>query len=229
MAAINIPSNIESVSQEARVFPPPKEFARRAHIKSLAQYRKLYRESIQSPEKFWSRQAKEELGWFKRWTKTLKWEEPYAKWFVGGQLNVSYNCLDRHLDTPRANKAALIWEGEPAAPGKPGEERTLTYKQLHHEVCRFANILKRNGINPGDRVLIYLPMVPEAAIAMLACARIGAVHSVVFGGCRAQSAAHRICDSQAKMVITADGGFRRGAVVPLKQNVDDALILKDTK
>ena len=165
--------------------------------------------------------------WFKPWTKVLEWKEPFAKWFVGGQLNVSYNCLDRHLGTPTANKAALIWEGEPAAPGKPGEERTLTYKQLHHEVCRFANVLKRNGIKKGDRVLIYLPMVPEAAIAMLACARIGAVHSVVFGGFSAQSVADRIQDSQAKLVITADGGFRRGAVVPLKQNVDEALTLKD--
>ena len=229
MAANNISSNIESVSQEARVFPPPKEFARRAHIKSLAQYRKLYRESIQSPEKFWSRQAKEELVWFKRWTKTLKWDEPYAKWFVGGQLNVSSNCLDRHLDTARANKAALIWEGEPATPSKPGEERTFTYKQLHHEVCRFGNVLKRNGIQQGDRVLICLPMVPEAAIAMLACARIGAVHSVVFGGFSAQSVADRICDSQAKLVLTADGGFRRGAVVPLKQNVDEALTFKDAQ
>jgi acetyl-CoA synthetase len=227
MAANDISTNIESVLQEARVFPPPKAFSRRAHLKSLAQYRKLYRESIQSPDKFWGRQAKAELVWSKPWTKVLKWEEPYAKWFVGGQLNVSHNCLDRHLDTPRANKAALIWEGEPAASGKPGEERTLTYKQLHYEVCRFANVLKRNGIKPGDRVLIYLPMVPEAAIAMLACARIGAVHSVVFGGFSAQSVADRICDSQAKLVLTADGGFRRGAVVPLKQNVDEALTLKD--
>jgi len=215
--------------QEDRVFRPPKAFAQRAHLKSLAQYRKLYRESVQSPEKFWSRQAKAELAWFKPWTKTLKWAEPYAQWFVGGQLNVSTNCLDRHLGTARANKAALIWEGEPAGPDKPGEERTLTYKQLHHEVCRFANVLKRNGIKPGDRVLIYLPMVPEAAIAMLACARIGAVHSVVFGGFSAQSVADRICDSQAKLVVTADGGFRRGAVVPLKQNVDEALTLKDAQ
>ncbi len=229
MAAHDFPTGIESVLNEQRVFSPPKDFARQAHLKSLAQYRKLYRESIQSPEKFWNRQAKEELVWFKRWTKTLIWDEPYAKWFVGGQLNVSDNCLDRHLGTARANKAALIWEGEPAAPGKPGEERTLTYKQLHHEVCRFANVLKRNGINSGDRVLIYLPMVPEAAIAMLACARIGAVHSVVFGGFSAQSVADRIQDSQAKMVITADGGFRRGAVVPLKQNVDEALTLKDAQ
>ena len=227
MATTNVSTSFDSILHEERVFPPPKGFSRQAQIKSLAQYRKLYRESIQSPEKFWSRQAKAELVWFKRWTRVLKWEEPYAKWFLGGQLNVSYNCLDRHLGTARANKAALIWEGEPAAPGKPGEERTLTYKQLHHEVCRFANVLKRNGLKPGDRVLIYLPMVPEAAIAMLACSRIGAVHSVVFGGFSAQSVADRIQDSQAKLVITADGGFRRGAVVPLKQNVDDALALKD--
>ncbi len=226
MAQNDAPTNIESVLHEERIFPPPREFSRRAHLKSLAEYRKLYRESVESPEKFWSRQAKAELVWFKRWKTVLKWEEPYAQWFIGGQLNVSYNCLDRHLGTARANKAALIWEGEPAAPGKPGEERTLTYKQLHHEVCRFANVLKRNGLMPGDRVLIYLPMVPEAAIAMLACARIGAVHSVVFGGFSAQSVADRIQDSQAKLVITADGGFRRGVVVPLKQNVDESLTLE---
>src|SRR5437660_4089276 len=229
MAEYETPTNITSVSTESRVFPPPKEFSKRAHIKSVAQYRKLYNESIKSPEKFWGKQAKNELVWFKPWTKVLQWKEPFAKWFVGGRLNVAYNCLDRHLNTPTANKAALIWEGEPAAPGKPGEERTLTYKQLHREVCLFANVLKRNGIRKGDRILIYLPMVPEAAIAMLACARIGAVHSVVFGGFSAQSVADRICDSQAKVVITADGGFRRGAVVPLKQNVDEALTLKDAQ
>ncbi|HWV98909.1 MAG TPA: acetate--CoA ligase [Candidatus Acidoferrum sp.] len=222
-------TNIESVLQEHRVFHPPKEFAKHAHIKSLTQYRKLYKESVTSPEKFWSKQAKAELVWFKPWKKVLQWQEPFAKWFAGGQLNVSYNCLDHHLGTPTANQAALIWEGEPAAPGKPGEERTLTYKQLHHEVCRFANVLKRHGLKQGDRVLIYLPMVPEAAVAMLACARIGAVHSVVFGGFSAQSVADRIQDSQARLVITADGGFRRGAVVPLKQSVDEALSLKDAQ
>ncbi len=227
MPANEKPVRIESVLHEERVFPPPKEFVRRAHIGSLAQYRKLYRDSVEHPDKFWAAQAKNELSWFKPWKKVLQWEEPFAKWFVGGQLNVSFNCLDRHLGTPVANKAALIWEGEPAAPGKPGEERTLTYKQLHHEVCLFANVLKRHGIKKGDRVLIYLPMVPEAAIAMLACARIGAVHSVVFGGFSAQSVADRIQDSQARLVITADGGFRRGAVVPLKQNVDEALTLKN--
>jgi acetyl-CoA synthetase len=218
---------IESVLQEDRVFPPPREFAQRAQIKSLAHYRKLYNESIHTPDKFWGKQAKSELIWFKPFKQVLQWKEPFAKWFVGGKLNVSYNCLDRHLNTPTANRAALLWEGEPATEGKPGEERVFTYRQLHHEVCRFANVLKRNGVKKGDRVIIYLPMVPEAAIAMLACARIGAVHSVVFGGFSAVSVADRIADSQAKMVITADGGYRRGAIVQLKKNVDEALTLKD--
>ena len=223
----NKPKALNSMLSEERVFKPSKEFSSRAHIKSLAHYRKLYNESIKSPEKFWAREAKNELVWFKPWKKVLQWKEPFAKWFVGGQLNVSYNCLDKWLGTPHANKAALIWEGEPAAPGKPGEERTYTYQQLHREVCLFANVLKRNGIKKGDRILIYLPMVPEAAIAMLACTRIGAVHSIVFGGFSAQSVADRVFDSQAKMIITADGGFRRGAVVPLKKNVDDSLQIKD--
>ena len=228
MSANNKPVSITSVLHEQRVFNPPEAFAARAHVKSLAEYRKLYDESIGSPEEFWAREAKSELVWSKPWSKVLLWNEPFARWFIGGQLNVSANCLDRHLGTPTANKAAIIWEGEPAGPGKPGEERTLTYKQLHREVCVFANVLKRLGIVAGDRVLIYLPMVPEAAIAMLACARIGAVHSVVFGGFSAQSVADRIQDSQAKLVITADGGYRRGAVVPLKKNVDEALALKDS-
>src|SRR5437016_6060841 len=226
MSENNKPTAITSVLHEKRVFPPTKEFSRHAHVKSLAQYRRLYNESIRAPDRFWAKQAKNELVWFKPWKKVLQWKEPYAKWFVGGQLNVSFNCLDRWLDTPTANKAAFIWEGEPATEGKPGEERVLTYKQLHREVCRFANVLKRNGVRKGDRVLIYLPMVPEVATAMLACARIGAVHSVVFGGFSAQSVADRIFDSQAKLVITADGGFRRGAVIPLKKNVDEALALK---
>ncbi len=225
MAEIQTPARIESVLNEQRLFPPSKTFSERAHIKSLDEYIKLYEESIQAPETFWARQAKEELVWSKPWTQVLEWKEPFAKWFLGGRLNVSYNCLDRHLGTPIANKPALVWEGEPAGPGKPGEERTLTYRQLHGEVCRFANVLKRNGVEKGDRVLIYMPMIPEAAIAMLACARIGAVHSVVFGGFSAQSVAERIFDSQAKLVITADGGMRRGAVVPLKQSVDEALTL----
>jgi acetyl-CoA synthetase len=221
------PAGITSVMQEDRVFPPPKEFSKHAHITSLAQYRRLYKESTTSPEKFWAKRAKEELIWFKPWKKTLEWNEPFAKWFSGGQTNVCYNCLDRHLGSATANKAALIWEGEPLAPGKPAELRTLTYKQLHREVCQFANVLKRHGVVKGDRVLIYMPMVPEVAVAMLACARIGAVHSVVFGGFSAQSVADRIFDSQAKLVVTADGGYRRGTIVPLKKNVDDALVLKD--
>ena len=223
----NAGKNITSMLNEHRVFPPSKDFSAKAHIKSLAHYRKLYQESIKSPDKFWGRMAKQELTWMKPFKKVLQWKLPFAKWFLGGQLNVSANCLDRWLDTSVANKAAIIWEGEPAADGQPGEERTYTYRQLHREVCRFANVLKRNGIKKGDRIIIYLPMVPEAAIAMLACTRIGAVHGVIFGGFSAQSVADRIADCQAKMVITADGGYRRGAVVPLKKNVDEALTLKD--
>jgi acetyl-CoA synthetase len=219
-------TNITSVLHEHRVFPPPEAFSAQARVSSMAEYRRLYEESIRSPEEFWARQAHVELVWDKPWSEVLHWREPFAQWFVGGELNVSVNCLDRHLGTSTANKAALIWEGEPAGAGKAGEERTLTYQQLHREVCLFANVLKRNGVGKGDRVIIYLPMVPEAAIAMLACTRIGAVHSVVFGGFSAQSVADRIQDSQAMMVITADGGFRRGAVVPIKKNVDEALLLK---
>jgi acetyl-CoA synthetase len=219
--------NITSLSHEMRVFPPAKAFSKSAHIKSLAHYRKLHTESLKSPEKFWAHAAKTELTWFKPWSKVLQGKVPNVKWFNGGKLNVSHNCLDKWLGTATANKAAIIWEGEPATDGKPGEERVLTYKQLHREVCRFANVLKRNGIKRGDRIIIYLPMIPEAAIAMLACTRIGAVHSVIFGGFSAQSVADRIQDSGAKMVITSDGGFRRGAVVPLKKNVDEALKLND--
>jgi acetyl-CoA synthetase len=158
--------NITSLSHEKRVFPPTREFSKRAHIKSLSQYRDLYFESIRSPEKFWARQAKNEIVWFKPWKQVLKWKAPDAKWFVGGKLKVSFNCLDKWLGTPTANKAALIWEGEPATDGRPGEERVLTYKQLHREVCRFANVLKRNGIRKGDRIIIYLPMIPEAAFSV---------------------------------------------------------------
>lgn len=222
-------SDITSFSHEERVFPPPAEFAAGARISSLEEYRKIYDRSVNAPEEFWAEQATAELVWFKPWTDVLQWREPFAKWFVGGELNLCYNCLDRHLGTAVANKAALIWEGEPAAAGRPGEERTLTYKQLHREVCLFANVLKRHKVGKGDRVLIYLPMVPEAAVAMLACARIGAVHSVVFGGFSAQSVADRVHDSQARLIITADGGFRRGAVVQLKKNVDEALGLKDAQ
>ncbi|HTI69193.1 MAG TPA: acetate--CoA ligase, partial [Candidatus Limnocylindria bacterium] len=215
--------------KENRVFKPAKEFSRKAHVSSMAEYRRLWTESVERPDKFWGKLAKDELVWLKPFNKVLEWKEPFAKWFTGGKLNVAANCLDKWLGTPQANKAAIIWEGEPATEGRAGEERVLTFAQLHREVCRFANVLRRHGIKKGDRIIIYLPMVPEAAIAMLACARIGAVHSVVFGGFSAQSVAERIFDCQAKMVITADGGYRRGAIVPLKKNVDDALTVKDAQ
>ncbi|TXI12819.1 MAG: acetyl-CoA synthetase, partial [Rhizobium sp.] len=208
--------SIESVLTEKRVFKPSREFSKQAKIKNFAEYKKLYDESIKNPEKFWGKQAAE-LLWNKKWTKVLDWKAPFAKWFVGGKLNVSENCLDRHLNGPRRNKAAIIWEGE------PGEKRTLTYHQLHREVCVFANILKRNGVKKGDRVLIYLPHIPEAAIAMLACTRIGAIHTVVFGGFSAESIKDRLADSGATCVVTADGSYRRGQAVTLKQNVDRAL------
>ncbi len=208
--------NIESHLIEKRVFKPSKEFAKAARVKSLEQYRRMYRESIKSPAKFWAREA-DELVWQKRWKSVLKWKAPFAQWFVGGKLNLSENCLDRHLAGPKRNKVAILWEGE------PGDKRALTYQQLHRDVCRFANVLKRNKVRKGDRVIIYMPTIPEAAIAMLACARIGAVHSVVFGGFSADSIRDRINDAKCKVLITADGGYRRGSIVPLKKNVDDAL------
>jgi len=210
-------NTIESHLVETRVFKPSDPFVQRAAIPSLEQYRDLYQQSIQDPDKFWGKQATELLLWRQKWNTVLKWEAPFAQWFVGGKLNVSENCLDRHLNGARRNKAAIIWEGE------PGEVRTLTYQQLHREVCKFANVLKRNRVQKGDRIIIYMPMTPEAAIAMLACARIGAVHSVVFGGFSSEAIKDRLNDSQAKLVITADGGYRRGAIVPLKKNVDEAL------
>ncbi len=209
-------NNIESHLNENRKFKPSREFAKSARIPSMAAYKALYEESIQRPDRFWAREASE-LLWQKKWSRVLEWDLPFAKWFVGGSLNVAENCVDRHAIGARKNKAAIIWEGE------PGEKRTLTYQQLHHEVCKFANVLLRNKIKKGDRVIIYMPLIPEAAIAMLACARIGAVHSVVFGGFSSDSIADRIEDSGATAVITADGGYRRGSIVPLKQNVDDAL------
>jgi acetyl-CoA synthetase len=207
---------IDTVMQESRVFPPPAEFAAKARIGSLEAYEKLWNESAADIEAFWGKLASE-LHWFKPFSKVLEWSEPFAKWFVGGQTNASYNCLDVHLDTPRKNKAALIWEGE------PGDSRTLTYQQLHHEVCKFANVLKGLGVKQGDVVSIYMPMVPELAIAMLACARIGAVHSVIFGGFSSEAIADRNNDAKAKLQITADGGWRRGNLLPLKKNVDVAL------
>ena len=208
--------NTESHPEETRVFKPSKAFARSAEVSSFADYKKLHAKSLKNPEKFWAREASN-LVWNKKWKKVLNWKLPYAEWFVGGQLNASENCLDRHLDGPRRIKAAIIWEGE------PGDKKTLTYQQLHREVCVFANILKRNGVKKGDRVLIYMPQVPEAVIAMLGCARIGAVHTVVFGGFSSDSIKDRLADSGAKVVVTADAGYRRGQIVTIKQNVDHAL------
>ena len=198
-------------------FKPSASFVRQSGFSSLAKYKSMHRESVQHPKKFWGRLAKEELTWFTEPKKVLEWKEPFSQWFGGGKLNVSVNCLDRHLQGGRRHQAAILFEGE------PGDTRVLTYQQLHDEVCRFANALKGEGVKPGDRVMIYLPMIPEAAIAMLACARIGAVHSVVFGGFSAESLKDRIQDCGAKLVITSDGGYRRGQVVGLKQNVDQAV------
>ena len=202
------------------VYKPPKEFAAKARISSLAEYKKLYKKSIEKPEAFWAGEAKE-LTWQKKWSKVLDWKEPFAKWFDGGKLNVCENCVDRHASGARRNKAAIIWEGE------PGDKRTITYGQLQKDVCRFANVLLKNGVKSKDRVLIYMPMVPEAAIAMLACARIGAVHNVVFGGFAAEAIADRLDDSGATTVITADGGWRRGKIFALKPVVDEALTKYD--
>src|SRR2546423_4240379 len=210
-------TNIESVLHEERVFPPPSEFSERAHVKSMEELEALRREAHDSPEEFWGRLAESELEWFKKWDAVLRWEPPHAEWFVGGRINVSYNCLDRHLTTWRRNKAAIIWEGE------PGEQRTLTYGQLHREVSRFANVLKRAGVEKGDRVALYMPLIPELAIAMLACARIGATHSVIFGGFAAQAIVDRVNDAGCKFVVTADGGYRRGSEVRLKDTVEEAL------
>lgn len=208
---------IESILQEKRLFQPPAEFSEKAHIKSLEDYQALYDKAKADPQAFWAELATQELDWFQKWDAVLDWQPPFAKWFVNGKINISYNCLDRHLTTWRKNKAALIWEGE------PGDSRTLTYAQLHREVCQMANVIKELGVQKGDRVGIYMPMIPEAAIAMLACARIGAVHSVVFGGFSAEALRDRLNDGQAKLVITADGGFRKDTAVGLKAQVDKAL------
>jgi acetyl-CoA synthetase len=207
------PTAIEALLQEQRVFPPPEAFARQANMNDPS----IYEEAARDYEAFWAKWAGELLDWYEKWHTILEWNPPYAKWFVGGKLNACYNCVDRHVKTWRRNKAAIIWEGE------PGEERVLTYGDLHREVQKFANGLKSLGVRKGDRVCIYMPMTPEVVIAMLACARIGAPHSVVFGGFSAESLADRINDAQAKVLVTADGGWRRGAIVPLKRNADEAL------
>ena len=209
---VNADLPIQALLQEKRKFPPPKAFVKNAVMNKKA----IYAEAQRNPVKFWEQRARE-LSWFKPWKKTLDWKPPYAKWFIGGKLNVAYNCLDRHVTGPRKTKAALIWEGE------PGDSRVLTYWDLYREVNLFASALKRHGVRKGDRVTIYMPMVPELPIAMLACARIGAAHSVIFGGFSPEAVRERIHDAESTLVITADGGYRRGATVPLKKNTDEAL------
>ena len=208
-----------SMMEKKRVFPPLKELSEQAYIKSMEEYQEIYRESIENPEKFWGELA-EQIDWYKRWDKVLVEDFANAKhqWFVGGKLNVCYNCIDRHLKTWRKNKAALIWEGE-----MEGESRTYTYEELYYEVCKFANVLKKFGVEKGDRVSIYLPMIPELPIAMLACARIGAIHNVVFGGFSADSLRGRMLDCASKLLICCDGYYRNGRVINSKANADAAM------
>ena len=202
--------------QEGRTFPPDPNFSKTAHIKSFDEYKKLYDESINDPEGFWGRMAEQVVTWKKKWDKVLEWEAPFAKWFIGGKLNVCENCLDRHLEK-RGDQTAILWEGEDKTVKK------FSYKELHAEVCKFANVLKKHGLRKGDRVCMYMPMIPELAIAMLACSRIGVVHTIVFGGFSSASLRKRVQDSEAKILITSDGSFHGGKTVPLKKNADEAL------
>ena len=202
---------------ENAVFAPPPEFSAKAHVKSMDEYRKLCRQAEEHPEQFWAGIAEREIDWFEKWNHAFEWNPPFVKWFVGAKVNASYNCLDRHLANGRKDKPAIIWEGE------PGDERRLTYGELHAAVCRFANVLKGRGLKTGDRAIIYMPMVPELPVALLACARLGVTHSVVFGGFSAEALKARIQDLDAQIVITADGSWRRGKEVRLKDAVDEAL------
>ena len=212
-------STITSMSVENRKFPPSKEFTKNAYIKSLAEYKKIYKRSIEDPDGFWGEQADQLITWYKKWDKVMvnDFKNARHEWFVGGKLNVSYNCLDRHLTTAKKNKAALIWEGD------IGDSRTFTYQQVHYEVSKFANVLKKHGVKKGDRVSIYLPMIPELAFAMLACTRIGAIHSIVFGGFSADALKDRMLDCKSTLLICADGYYRGGKVVQSKANADQAL------
>jgi len=212
-------ADLESILEEKRVFKPSTEFSKKANW-NKAEAKAMRELGEKSPQRFWAKMAKENLTWMKPWKKVLEWKAPDAKWFVGGKLNVSHNCLDRHIEGEgswRKNKAAIIWEGE------PGDTRTITYGQLHREVCKFSNVLKTTGVKKGDRVVLYMPMIPELAVAMLACTRIGAIHSIIFGGFSANSISDRVNDAGAKIIITADGGFRRGKPFGLKSIVNEAL------
>ncbi len=210
---------IKVLLEEKRTFPPPKEFRDKAHIKSIEEYEKLYKRSVEDPDGFWAEMAEKQLTWYKKWDKVSDWDfhKPYIKWFIGGKLNASYNCLDRFMNTSVRNKAAIIWEAD------DGTYKTYTYQQLYYEVNRFANVLKKHNVKKGDRVTIYLPMIPELPISMLACARIGAIHSVVFGGFSAQALKDRIQDCKSKLLITADKGLRGSRYVHLKANADEAV------
>lgn len=202
---------------EIPTYPPPPEFAARAHVKSLDEYRALYDRARSNPSEFWGELASSELSWFEKWTSVFDWQPPFVRWFSGGKINASYICLDRHLATHRKNKVAILFEGE------PGDQRMITYQELHRLVCRFANVLKSRGLKTGDRAIIYMPMIPELPVALLACARLGVIHSVVFGGFASEALKQRIQDLEAQVVITADGGWRRGKEVKLKGAVDEAL------
>jgi acetyl-CoA synthetase len=211
--------SISVLSSEQRTFPPSAEISRKAHIGSMEEYEKMYRRSVEDPEGFWAEIAEKNISWYKKWDSVLEYDfhKPEINWFKGGKLNASFNCLDRHLTSGRKNKAAIIWEAD------DGSYKTYTYQQLHLEVNRFANVLKKHGVKRGDRVSIYMPMIPELAISMLACARIGAIHSIVFGGFSAQALRDRINDCKAKLLITSDKGLRGGKLVPLKTNADTAI------
>ena len=214
--------HVDTVMVEQRIFPPSQSFASRASIKSLAEYQQLYDAAAADLEGYWAAQAREHLHWFEPFQKTLQWDEPFAQWFVGGKTNASYNCLDAQIAAGRGDQVAILWEGE------PGDTRTLTYRDLHHDVCKFANVLKSLGVKPGDVVSIYMPMTPELPVAMLACARIGAVHSVIFAGFSAEAVADRNNDAKAKIQLTSDGLYRRGKVLPLKDTIDEALAKSST-
>ncbi|MCU1293233.1 MAG: acetyl-coenzyme synthetase, partial [Bryobacterales bacterium] len=202
---------------DTKTYAPSPAFSAEANVKSIDAYRELYGGAAENPEAFWGNLGRTELSWFQPFSKTLEWNPPSAKWFLGGTINAAYNCLDRHLSTPRTTKPAIIWEGE------PGDRRVITYEELHRLVCRFASVLQGLGYKSGDRAVIYMPMVPELPVAMLACARLGIIHSVVFGGFSAEALKTRMQDLSATVVITADGGWRRGKEVKLKPAIDEAV------